>query len=91
MMNAEVTAENRPACSPSQRIIDTRNMNTHKDQGGIQVFIVSLDELSVVFLCFTTIHLVELGSAIFLCWLRVLFVAAQGFNVQRQFEGEMLS
>jgi len=47
-----------------------------------------LDELSVILLRFVTIWLVELGSVIFLCWRRVLFVAAQGFNAQRQFEAK---
>ena len=65
-MNAEVTAENRPACEPSQRIIGTRDVKTHKDQGGAQVLVIFLDELSVVLLRFTVVHLVELYSVILL-------------------------
>jgi len=51
--------------------------NTYEDQSGVQVFIISLDELSVVLLCFAAVHLVELRSVIFLCWRRALFVAAK--------------
>jgi len=81
-MNAEVTAENRPACEPNQHVIDMRNVETHEDQGGVQVFIIFLDELSVVLLCFAMIHLVELSSVILLGWWCVLLVTVRGFNAE---------
>ena len=67
-MNAEVTAENRPACEPSQRVKDIGNIHTHKDQGGVQVFIVSLDKLSIVLISFAAVGVVELSSVILLSW-----------------------
>ena len=66
MMNAEVTAENRPACKSGQHIVDMRDINTHKDQRGVQVFVVFLGELPVILLSFAAVHLVELGSVILL-------------------------
>ena len=86
MMNAEVTAENRPACKPSQHIIDMRDINPHKYQRGVQVFVISFGELPVIFLGLVTVQLVELGSIILLGLRRVLFLTARGVNVQRLFE-----
>ena len=82
MMNAEVTAENRPAWKPSQHIIDTRNINTHEDQRGVQVFVMSLGELPVILLSFVAIHLVELGSVIVLGSWRVLLPTARDINIK---------
>ena len=80
MMNAEVTAENRPACEPSQHVTDTRNTNTYEDQSGVQVFVVPLDELSVVLLRFAVVHLIELCSVILRGRRRVWFLTAREFN-----------
>jgi len=38
----------------------------YEDQGGVQVFIISLDEFSVILLRSTTIHVVELGPVVLL-------------------------
>ena len=53
---------------------------THKYQGGVEVFIVSLYELPIIFLRIVAVQLVELGSVIFFSLQRVLFLTAQVFN-----------
>ena len=45
---------------------------THKDESIIQFSIAHLDELSVIFLRFVAILLVEPGPVIFLGWLQAL-------------------
>ena len=62
--------------------MDTSDMNTHKDQRGVQVFVVSLGELPVVLLSLVAVHLVELGSVILLGSWRVLFLTARDINVK---------
>jgi len=64
MTNAEVTAENRPACKPNQHIHTDERKPPHKDQRGVEVFVVLLDELSVEVFCFKAVRLVELGPVI---------------------------
>ena len=82
MMNAEVTAENRPAYKPSQHIVDTRDIHTHEDQCGVQVFVVPLSELPVVLLSFVAVYLIELGSVIVLGLWRVLFLTARDISIK---------
>jgi len=68
MMKADATAENKPACypPPKNQINITTNINaknikdTHKDQCGIQVFVVFLDKIVVVLVGFTLELVVEL-------------------------------
>ena len=47
-------------CAPEE------HKQTHKDECGAQVFVVFLDELSVVFFCFTAVRVVEPGAVTFL-------------------------
>ena len=56
-------------------------MNTHKDQRGVQVFVISLGELPVIFLRFVAVQLVELGQILLLDMRRILFLTIQGVNV----------
>ena len=81
MMNAEVTAENRPACKLGQHIGDMRDTNTHKDQRGVQVFVIFLGEVPVILLRFLVVHLVELGSMTLLGLRRVLFLTARDISL----------
>ena len=66
-MNAEVTAENKPDCA---KLYDQPNplygsrINTHKDERGIQIFIVFLLKIPVVFLHFSLKLVVELHSGV---------------------------
>jgi len=70
MMNADVTAENKPdwakphskrhVPSDSQSPALWTRMNTHKDERGIQIFIISLLEVPVVFFYFALELVVEL-------------------------------
>ena len=41
-MNAELTAENRPACMPSNLVfsLGSGNRTTHKDEGRVQVLVI---------------------------------------------------
>ena len=64
MTNAEVTAYNRPTCKPSKHIYAQATQKTRKDERGVQVLVVLLDESSVVFFCFMAVHPVELGPGV---------------------------
>ena len=81
MTNAEVTAENRPACRPNQYTHSKGRKKTHKYQRGIEDLVVPLDELSVVLFRFMAVRLVELGPVTLLDRWKILFLTAQGFNV----------
>ena len=59
MMNAEATAENRPACRPSQHVYLRATLETDEYEGGAQIFVILLDEPFIVFFRLSTIHLVE--------------------------------
>lgn len=64
---------------------------THEDERHVQLSVVHLDELSVIFLRFMVVLLVELDPVIFLGWRQALLPTARGFNVQRYFEGARLN
>jgi len=59
MMKAEATAENRPACNPSQfgRVQAIRK--THEYQGRVQILVVSLNEIIVILLGLLPVIFVE--------------------------------
>ena len=65
-MKADVTAENRPACTPKRtnehRDRCMRDKNTHEDQGGVQVFIILLHKVSIVPVGFTLKLVVEFDA-----------------------------
>ena len=88
-MNAEVTAENRPACKRNERVHVWGTNKTHKDQGVVQVFVIFPYELSVVFFCFVAIHPVKLDSLVVQGWQQGLLLAA--FWVKLRFERASLS
>ena len=65
MMNAEVTAENRPACDQVSTGISKWHTKTHKNQSCVQVFIMLLHELPVILLCLLAVVLKKPSSVIF--------------------------
>ena len=82
MINAEVTAENKPACVTGQHAFTKTPCGTHEDQGGVQVLVMFLEELLVVLFCHFTVVLVELIPVILLSGDCVLLRAAQVSDVQ---------
>ena len=74
MMNADVTAENRPDCIrpcgeyqiPRRYSKPTpgTQVDTHENKGGVEVFIVFLLEVPIVFIHFSLELVVELRSGI---------------------------
>jgi len=66
MMNADVTAENRPACGPSQNTRGRTVCTTHEYESGIQIFVVLLHEFFVVILGFLSVFCVEPSARIVL-------------------------
>ena len=64
MMNAEVTAEKRPACSSTQYMWTQASSMTYEYQGCVEILVVFLHEFIVVLLCFLTVISVELSAKI---------------------------
>jgi len=66
MMNAELTAENRPACESSVRFyVQNGHQITHRDGGGVQVFVVfPHDVLSVKHIRFLGIYGKKVGVSL---------------------------
>ena len=79
-MNVAATAENKPAWYPDQRGSTISPIGTHEDQGGVQVFIVFLQEFLVVLLGHLSIVLVEFSLKVFLDGRYVLFLATRGLG-----------
>ena len=79
MMNAEATAENRPAFSLISMCPWELYMGSaHKDQGRVQIFIIFLEEFLVVLLSHCMVVFVEFGPMVLLTSGRcVLFLAAR--------------
>jgi len=80
MMNAEVTAENRPAYGPSQQEFTRTPSTTYKYQRCVQIFVVFLHELSIVLLGFISVMVVELSANIFLVRWQVLTSTSWGYR-----------
>ena len=64
-MKADATAENKPAyLTPESQINITtevdKKLETHEDQGGVQVFVVLLDKVAVILVGFALELVVEL-------------------------------
>ena len=66
MMNAEVTAENRPACAPSQYIYTETPPMTHKYQCCVQILIIFLHEFLIIVFSFPPIMFIEFGAKLIL-------------------------
>ena len=47
-MNAEVTAENRPACDPNEHVRILGTQAAHEDEGRVQIILILLHELLVI-------------------------------------------
>ena len=88
-MNAEVTAENRPACGSSQHVFTLTSFTTHKYQGRVQIFVIFFHEFLVVIVGFPPVMFVELRAKVVLIWRQVRFFTVRRFNVQRRLN-EML-
>ena len=65
-MKADVTAENKPACSRCgvNTNVEAYGQNAHEYQRGIQIFIVFLDKVVIVIVRRTLELIVELDSGI---------------------------
>ena len=63
IINAELTAENRPACTPSDSVFDGvgGNQKTDKDEGCVQILVVLLGVIAVKFPGFLAVHGKEVG------------------------------
>jgi len=68
MMNAEVTAENRPACNPTQYMCTSTSSKAYKYQCRVQILIIFLHELLIVIVGFLSIIPVELSANIPPVW-----------------------
>ena len=64
MMNAEVTAENRPDSSTHQPHWFCERDETHKNESGVQIFIVLFLKLIIVFSHFVLEPFVETGPEV---------------------------
>jgi len=76
MMNAEVTAENRPACRSRQHATAGTPCETHEYQSGIQILVMLLYELLVVLLSLLVVMREELSPVILLGGWYILFPVA---------------
>ena len=65
-MNAELTAENRPACVIPGLAFSTgcRNLRTYKDERRVQVFVVLSSVISVELFGFSAVHGKEVGPRV---------------------------
>jgi len=66
MMNAEVMAENRPACDLSQHMCAYTSPTTYKYQHCVQILVIFLHELPVIFISFLSVLLIKQSAEIFL-------------------------
>ena len=82
MMNAEVTAENRPAYTRLSALL-SKFVRTHEDQGRIQILVAFLEELLVVLFGYPTVVFVEPSPMIFLSGDRLLFGATRRVSQRR--------
>lgn len=64
MINAEATAENKPACDPSEHAFVQTSTGTHEDQGRVQVPAMFLEKFAVVLLRHIVIACVEMNPVI---------------------------
>ena len=65
-MNAELTAENRPACMPPGSVFG-RGLDpdaTHEDKGSAQVLVVLLGVVAVKFPGFPAVYSKEVGARV---------------------------
>ena len=66
MMKAEVTAENKPACGPNERVWIRRTYGTHEDEGGVKILLILLHELLIVLVSLLAVVPIEFRSWILL-------------------------
>ena len=66
MMNAELTAENRPACAPPVSAFNAarENETTDEDEGRVQVLVVLPRMISVKLSRFSAVYGEEVGSGV---------------------------
>jgi hypothetical protein len=75
MINAEATAEKRPAYRSDEYGLVENSRITYEDQGGIQVFIILFQEFLVVFFSNLAVYLVELGLVVLMSGQSILVLA----------------
>lgn len=75
MMNAEVTAENKPACTPGKEKFVQSECGTDEDQGRVQIIVMFLEESLIILFGHFAIVLVEPRPMILLSRNRVMFLA----------------
>ena len=65
-MNAELTAENRPAWMPQGSVIgrELDSDATHKDKGSVQVIVVLLDIVAIKLFRFLAVYGKEVGARV---------------------------
>ena len=65
-MNAELTAENRPACAPLYSVLSTayENQTTYEDKGSIQVFVVLPRAIPIKSFGFRSVYGEKVGSRV---------------------------
>ena len=68
MINAEVTAESRPACCTSQHMCAVTILTTYEYQGVAQIIVVFLDKFLIVLPGLLMIMFVEFATKIFHDW-----------------------
>ena len=71
-MKAEVTAENRPACDPSQYVYIHATCKAHKYQCCVQIFIIPLVEFLVILLSQLAVIFIELKANVLRSWAHIL-------------------
>ena len=77
MMNAEVTAENRPACRPRQHTSARNPCETHEYESGVQILVVLLHEFLIILLSLLAVVLEEPSPVILLDGWCILFPVAR--------------
>ena len=66
MMNAEVTAENRPACNLFSACTAEFDTKTYKNESGVQILVVLLHEFPIVVPGLLPVVFVELSPRVLL-------------------------
>ena len=77
-MKAEVTAENKPACTPNQYEPIKTRWKTDEDQGRAQVFVMFLEKFLVILVGNLAVVLVEPSPMSLLSRNCILFRATRG-------------
>ena len=83
-MKAEVTAENKPACGPNERVWIRRTYGTHEDEGGVKILLILLHELLIVLVSLLAVVPIEFRPRIFVIGRQVCRLPAVWVSVAFQ-------